>query len=69
MVPVYGGIRFIVTVYLFQSLDELTDKAVPKNIQFKRGLQIEDPLSEFQLNLFSAKHLCGTENWNLIHIT
>lgn len=31
---------------LLQSLDELTDKAVPKNIQFKRGLQLEEPLSK-----------------------
>lgn len=38
--------RITKTFPFLQSLDELTDKAVPKNIQFKRGLQLEDPLSE-----------------------
>lgn len=31
---------------LFQTLDELTDKVVPKKIKFDRDLQIDEPLSE-----------------------
>ncbi|XP_023244995.1 glycine dehydrogenase (decarboxylating), mitochondrial isoform X2 [Copidosoma floridanum] len=32
-----------------ESLDELTAKAVPKNIQFKKDLDIEEPMTEFEL--------------------
>lgn len=33
-------------IKFLQSLDELTDKVVPKKIKFDRDLQIDDPLSE-----------------------
>ncbi|KAK5644939.1 hypothetical protein RI129_006239 [Pyrocoelia pectoralis] len=33
----------------FKSLDELTDKAVPKNIALKKPLDIEEPVGEYEL--------------------
>ena len=33
----------------FKSLEELTEKAVPKRIQLKRNLNLEKPLSEYLL--------------------
>ncbi|KAF5279233.1 hypothetical protein FQR65_LT03481 [Abscondita terminalis] len=33
----------------FKSLDELTDKAVPKSISMKKPLNIEEPVSEYEL--------------------
>ncbi|GLV44459.1 uncharacterized protein CBL_10263 [Carabus blaptoides fortunei] len=33
----------------FKSLDELTDKAVPKNIQLRTPLKIEEPVGEYEL--------------------
>lgn len=38
----------ILFIYVYlKSLDELTDKAVPKNIQLRRNLVIEEALSKF----------------------
>lgn len=37
--------------YYFQSLDELTDKAVPKHIQLGRGLKLDDPLSKRKITI------------------
>lgn len=35
--------------FYFQSLDELSEKAVPTAIKFQRILNIEDPLSKYLL--------------------
>lgn len=34
-------------VEYFQSLDELTDKAVPKHIQLRRDLKLDEPFSKY----------------------
>jgi hypothetical protein len=36
----------LITSRIFQTLDELTDKVIPKKIKFDRDLQIDEPLSE-----------------------
>lgn len=55
----FDCLRSLLKHQTFQTLDELTDKVVPKKIKFDRDLQIDEPLSEWKMkNAMICRFYC-----------